>query len=101
MFGAEYPSKGSVQVGGADLGRLPSRKLPKLRRCIGVVFQDFKLLTGANVFENVALALRIRGNNNGLVKKLVPEVLKQVGLDEKAQAATDGLSGGASSKGWP
>ena len=94
LFGAEYPSKGSVRVGGADLGRLSSRKLPRLRRCIGVVFQDFKLLMGTSVFENVALALRIRGNNNGLVKKLVPQVLDQVGLMEKAQAPAEGLSGG-------
>ena len=94
LFGAEDPSKGRVRVGGADLGRLPFRKLPKLRRCIGVVFQDFKLLMGASVFENVALSLRVRGNHNGLVKKLVPEVLQQVGLAHKAPALAEGLSGG-------
>ena len=94
LFGAEYPTRGTVRVGGADLGLLPFRKLPRLRRCIGVVFQDFKLLMGASVFENVALALRIRGNHNGLVHKLVPTVLKQVGLDHKAQTPAEGLSGG-------
>lgn len=94
LFGAELPSGGRVLVGGVDLGRLSVRKLPRLRRKVGVVFQDFKLLGDVSVFENVALALRVRGQKGRVLSRQVGQVLEQVGLAQKASLPSDALSGG-------
>ena len=94
LMGAELPTSGLVRVGGANLGRLAPSRLPLLRRRLGVIFQDFKLVRGMSVFENVALALRVWGQKGPKLISQVEGVLKRVGLDDKAQAKAETLSGG-------
>jgi cell division transport system ATP-binding protein len=94
LFGAAFPSSGLVRVGGADLGRLKQRKIPLLRRKLGVIFQDFKLIPRLSVFENVALALRVAGAKGEELGGKVEQALKQVGLEQVADARADTLSGG-------
>ena len=94
LFAAEAPTSGLVRVGGADLGRLDARRVPLLRRKVGVIFQDFKLIQGRSVFENVALALGVAGvKGNGLATR-VRQVLAQVDLADKALVPAGTLSGG-------
>lgn len=88
------PTKGKVFVNGRDLVRLRRKQVPILRRSIGVVFQDFRLLKDRTVFENVAFAQRIIGASKHDIKKRVPEVLALVGLSEKIHAYPRELSGG-------
>ncbi|MFZ5587470.1 MAG: cell division ATP-binding protein FtsE [Thermodesulfobacteriota bacterium] len=94
LFAAEAPSSGLVRVGGADLGRLKPRQIPLLRRKVGVIFQDFKLIAGLSVFENVALALRVAGVGGAPLGRRVNEVLERVGLTAQAGARAGELSGG-------
>jgi cell division transport system ATP-binding protein len=94
LFGAAFPSSGLVKVGGADLGRLKPRQIPRLRRKLGVIFQDFKLMPRWSVFENVALALRVAGVKGGDLSAKVEQALAQVGLEQVASARADSLSGG-------
>lgn len=94
LFGASFPSAGSVKVGGADLGRLKPRQIPRLRRKLGVIFQDFKLMPRWSVFENVALALRVDGVKGADLVDRVERSLAQVGLEQVAGARADSLSGG-------
>ena len=94
LYGAEMPTQGKVLVGGADLGRLAPGKLPLLRRRLGLVFQDFRLLPGRSVFENVALSLEVAGAERRDIERRVNEVLEQVNLREVAAAPADTLSGG-------
>jgi cell division transport system ATP-binding protein len=94
IYYAEKPDNGTISVDGWDTGQLKESSIPFLRRNIGVVFQDFRLLQNRNVFENVAIALRIRGINEKEIKARVNETLKTVNLRHKADAYPRRLSGG-------
>ncbi len=90
----ERPTSGKIIVGGIDYERLKDHNIPQLRRRIGVVFQDFKLLPNKTVFENVAFALEIVGMSNREIKHTVPKVLNIVGLKNKEKSYPRELSGG-------
>jgi cell division transport system ATP-binding protein len=85
---------GVVHVDGRNLAKLPARKVPELRRKIGCVFQDFRLLPKKTVYDNVAFALEVINKSQRAIKRTVPEVLDLVGLDGKANRRPHELSGG-------
>jgi cell division transport system ATP-binding protein len=88
------PTDGRIIVGGRDLGRLKRSKVPLLRRNVGCVFQDFKLLRDRTAFDNVAYALKVQGDSSAAIRGKVPEVLNLVGLAHKMNSRPDELSGG-------
>jgi cell division transport system ATP-binding protein len=88
------PTDGRIIVGGRDLGRLRRSKVPLLRRNVGCVFQDFKLLPSRTAAENVAYALKVQGSSRAAIRRKVPEVLNLVGLADKMTSLPDELSGG-------
>jgi cell division transport system ATP-binding protein len=88
------PTRGKIVVGGRDLGRLKRNKVPLLRRNVGCVFQDFKLLPNRTAAENVAYALKVQGESSTNIRRKVPEVLNMVGLTHKMSSLPDELSGG-------
>ena len=88
------PTSGTITVNGSVLNTMKHRQVPKYRRGIGVVFQDFRLLEDRNVYENVAFAQRAVGTPVRQIRKRVPEVLRQVGLAEKYKSLPSQLSGG-------
>lgn len=90
----ERLSAGSLEVNGYRLEKIRSRKIPHLRRTLGVVFQDFKLFEKMTVYENVAFAMRVIGEKNSVIRKRVPFFLNVVGLTDKADSFPDHLSGG-------
>jgi cell division transport system ATP-binding protein len=90
----ERPTVGVVHVDGRNLAKLPARKVPELRRKIGCVFQDFRLLPKKTVYDNVAFALEVINKSQRAIKRTVPEVLDLVGLDGKANRRPHELSGG-------
>ena len=87
-------TEGTVTVGGRDLGRLRRSKIPYLRRGIGCVFQDFKLLPARTIYENVAYALEVTGDAPRAIRRKVPEILSLTGLSDKADRMPNELSGG-------
>ncbi len=90
----ERPTEGKIMVGGIDYTYLRRRHIPHLRRRLGVVFQDFKLLPNRTVYENVAFALEIVGVSNSEIRRTVPKVLELVGLADKGHKFPSELSGG-------
>jgi cell division transport system ATP-binding protein len=88
------PTRGRIIVGGRDVGRLKRSKIPMLRRNVGCVFQDFKLLPNRTAYENVAYALKVQGESRAEIRRKVPEVLSLVGLSSKMNSLPDELSGG-------
>jgi cell division transport system ATP-binding protein len=88
------PARGQVLVAGHDIGSLPRKRVPKLRRNVGVVFQDFKLLPNRTVYDNVAYALQVIGASRSEIRSKVPEILRLVGLSTKLHDYPDELSGG-------
>lgn len=94
LYREESPTRGQIILNGKNVLRMRSREIPYLRRKIGMVFQDFRLLPGKTVFENVAFALEVIGASNREIKRTVPTVLNMVGLSEKAGVFPDHLSGG-------
>lgn len=94
IYAAEKPDTGRVTVGEWESDRLRESDIPYLRRSIGIVFQDFRLLYNMNVYDNVALALRTRGISEREIKPTVLDVLKLVNLRHKVEAYPSALSGG-------
>lgn len=94
MLREDRPTAGSVHVLGQNLAKISARKVPFFRRNLGVVFQDFRLLTNKNVFDNVAFSLQVIGKSRGFISEAVPDVLELVGLKEKAKRFPHELSGG-------
>jgi cell division transport system ATP-binding protein len=90
----EAATSGNVLVAGRELSRLPRRKVPALRREIGTVFQDFRLLPNKDVFGNVAFALQVLGKSRQAIKAVVPETLEMVGLAGKEKRLPHQISGG-------
>jgi cell division transport system ATP-binding protein len=88
------PSEGEILISGHELGSMPRKKVPKLRRNIGVVFQDFKLLPNRTVYANVAYSLEVIGESRQSIRRKVPEILRLVGLSTKLHNYPDELSGG-------
>lgn len=94
IIAEEKPSRGKIVIGGWDITSIKNSEIPVLRRQIGVVFQDFKLLPRKTVLENVAFALEVSGSPQKKIKSIVPQVLKVVGLEDKGDRFPKQLSGG-------
>jgi cell division transport system ATP-binding protein len=93
IFGAEPPTEGQIVINGINLSRISGTKLDLLRRKVGFVFQDFKLLSRRSVFQNVALALEVTGEKRSVVRKKTHQMLRAVGLAAKEEAYPIELSG--------
>jgi len=94
LIGEVKPASGEVLIAGHDINRIPKRRIPHLRRRIGTVFQDFKLLPNRTVYDNVAYTLKVTGAGRSVIRRQVPEILRLVGLQTKVHSYPDELSGG-------
>jgi cell division transport system ATP-binding protein len=94
LIGEEKPTKGQIFFGSYEVNKLKTSELPKYRRHIGVIFQDFKLLNQKTAFENVAFALEVEGRSQKEINEIVPQVLDMVGLKDKMHNFPKQLSGG-------
>ena len=94
MLREERATSGVIKVNGKNLGKMPRYKIPKFRRSIGVVFQDFRLIPNMTAYDNVAFALRVTNVSSKEIKRKVPYMLALVGLANKAKCKPDELSGG-------
>jgi len=94
LYKEETPSSGTVMIGGINIANLPSEKVPNLRRCMGIVFQDYKLLQNQSVYDNVAYVIRTLGISTKEINARVLGALKVVGLSDKIKAKPTELSGG-------
>ena len=90
----EIPSSGTVTVDGIDVAKLANRKVPAFRRTMGIVFQDFRLLPGKTVFDNVSFGMEVIGKSKKEIQQRIPALLELVGLEEKAHRLPSELSGG-------
>jgi cell division transport system ATP-binding protein len=90
----EKPTSGTVTVDGINVAKLPNRKVPAFRRTMGIVFQDFRLLPGKTVFDNVAFGMEVIGKSKKEIQERIPAILELVGLEEKAHRLPSELSGG-------
>ena len=90
----EKPTSGTVTVDGINVAKLPNRKVPAFRRTMGIVFQDFRLLPGKSVFDNVAFGMEVIGKSKKEIQDRIPAILELVGLEEKAHRLPSELSGG-------
>jgi len=94
IIAEEQPTQGSIEIGGWNITNIRRNDVPMLRRQIGVIFQDFKLLSGKTVFENVAFAMQVAGETGKRIREIVPRVLDIVGLTNKDNRYPNQLSGG-------
>jgi cell division transport system ATP-binding protein len=94
VFKEEVPSKGQILVDSVNIGLIPDRKLYRLRRQVGVVFQDFKLLTDRTVYDNIAIPLLVRGERRAVIDKKVTSTLSLVGLSHRRKYPVSHISGG-------
>ena len=94
ITGELSPTSGQITVNGFDMQGIKRRKLPKLRRTLGVIFQDFRLIDKMTVYENVAFAMRVVGASNKEIRRRVPQVLELVGLADREKRFPAELSGG-------
>ena len=94
LTGEIVPTSGRVMVNGFSMGRISDKQIPYMRRTIGVIFQDFRLITNKTVWDNLSLAMRAVGASPREIKARIPYVLELVGLKGKEQSLPDQLSGG-------
>ena len=94
IIAEETPTSGKIKMNGYDLGKIKRREIPYMRRKMGIVFQDFRLIPKMTVYDNVAFALRVTGASNKDIRKRVPYVLSLVGLSHKSRSTPNELSGG-------
>jgi cell division transport system ATP-binding protein len=94
LIAEEKPTAGSIEIGGWDITKIPMQHIPLLRRQIGVIFQDFKLLPQKTILENVSFALEVAGEKRKRIRQVVPRVLEIVGLSHKHDRFPHQLSGG-------
>ena len=94
LYREEVPTSGTVMIGNINIAKLPNDKIPNIRRCMGIVFQDYKLLQNQTVYDNVSYVIRTMGMSSADIKKRVEGALKVVGLLDKAHAKPSELSGG-------
>jgi len=94
LYLGESITEGQVLLDGINLARIPSKNIPFLRRKLGIIFQDYKLIPTKTVFDNVALVLEARGRKRGLIRKKVNSVLRTVGMEDRSNALPPSLSGG-------
>lgn len=94
ILGLESPSSGEVFFQGSNINKLNSKSLQEIRRKIGCIYQDYKLLTNKTVYENISYVMSVEGNSQEEIEKEVPKILETIGLEDKSDRFPDELSGG-------